>query len=228
MDHGSNTWWLVVKLSAHGSAQIGLMHFDIDLNVDSGEVIGVVGPNGAGKTSWLRCLAGFIQLSSGSIRCDDSVWDDPATDRWIPPEHRGIGMVFQQSALFGHLSVRENIAFPLRARRANSLQTQERVDEYIERFQLQRYSEFRPQQLSGGEQQRVAVARALIGEPAVLLLDEPFSAIDEHAKRIIRADLAMFLSSFTGACVLVSHDNHDMDALATSTIAIDHGMSRAS
>lgn len=217
----------MVKLEAHGSAQIGSMCLDIDLNVHAGEVVGVVGPNGAGKTSWLRCLAGFIRLNSGSIMCDDSVWDDPAAILWVPPERRGIGMVFQQPALFGHLSVRENIAFPMRARKENSQRTEEKVDEYIERFQLERYGEFRPQQLSGGEQQRVAVARALIGGPDVLLLDEPFSAIDEHAKRSIRSDLAMFLSSFDGACVLVSHDSHDMDALVTSTIAIDHGMPQA-
>lgn len=218
----------MVKLSAHGSAQIGSMRIDIDLNVSAGEVVGVLGPNGAGKTSWLRCLAGFIRLDSGSIFCDDIVWDDPASSRWVPPEHRGIGMVFQQPALFGHLSVRENVAFPLRARGEQSVRIDKKVDEFIKRFQLERYGEFRPQQLSGGEQQRVAVARALIGEPNVLLLDEPFSGIDEDAKRTIRSDLATFLSSFDGACVLVSHDSHDMDVLATSRISIDHGMPRPS
>lgn len=218
----------MVKLSAHGSAQIGSMRIDIDLDVHAGEVVGVVGPNGAGKTSWLRCLAGFIRLDSGSIFCDDTVWDEPASSRWVPPEQRGIGMVFQQPALFGHLSVRENIAFPLHARGEESLQVDERVNEFIERFQLKRYGQYRPQQLSGGEQQRVAVARAIIAEPNVLLLDEPFSGIDEHAKRTIRSDLAMFLSSFAGACVLVSHDRHDMDALARSTISIDHGLPRTS
>jgi ABC-type sulfate/molybdate transport systems ATPase subunit len=218
----------MVKLSAHGSTQIGSMHIDIDLDVHAGEVVGVIGPNGAGKTSWLRCLAGFIRLNSGSIFCDDLIWDEPTSSRWIPPERRGIGMVFQQPALFGHLSVRENIAFPLRARGKPSAQINEQVTEYISRFQLERYGEFRPQQLSGGEQQRVAVARALIGEPNVLLLDEPFSGIDEHAKRAIRSDLAMFLSSFAGACVLVSHDRQDLNALATSTIAIDHGIPRPS
>lgn len=218
----------MVKLSAHGSTQIGTMHIDIDLNVHAGEVVGVVGPNGAGKTSWLRCLAGFIGLNSGSIACDDTVWDDPMSSRWVPPEQRGIGMVFQQSALFGHLSVRENVSFPLRARRKKSSQIEEKVDEYLDRFQLQRYSDFRPPQLSGGEQQRVAFARALIGEPNVLLLDEPFSGIDVDSKQSIRADLAIFLSSFGGACVLVSHDSHDLDLLATSIIAIDHGMPLAS
>lgn len=218
----------MVKLKAHGSTQIGSMRIDIDLSVDAGEVVGVVGPNGAGKTSRLRCLAGLIQLNSGSIFCDDTAWDDPVSSRWVAPEHRGIGMVFQQPALFGHLSVRENIAFPLRARGEESLQVDEKVDKFIERFQLERYGEFRPQQLSGGEQQRVAVARAIIAEPDVLLLDEPFSDIDEHTKRSIRSDLAIFLSSFAGVCVLVSHDRHDMDALATSTISIDHGLPRTS
>ncbi len=228
MDHGSDARWIVVKLGAHGSIQMGSMRIDIDMNVHAGEVVGVVGPNGAGKTSWLRCLAGFIRLDSGSIRCDDIVWDDPLASRWVPPERRGIGMVFQQPALFGNLSIRENIAFPLRARGERSPQVDEKVVEYMKRFQLERYGDFRPQQLSGGEQQRVAVARALIGEPNVLLLDEPFSGIDEYAKRTIRSDLAMFLSSFGGACVLVSHDRHDLDVLATSIIAIDHGMPRAS
>lgn len=218
----------MVKLSAHGSIHMGSMRIEIDVNVHAGEVVGVVGPNGAGKTSWLRCLAGFIRLDSGSILCDDIVWDDPTSARWVPPELRGIGMVFQQPALFGHLSVRENIAFPLRARGEPSLQIEAKVAEYMKRFQLERHGEFRPQQLSGGEQQRVAVARALIGNPNVLLLDEPFSGIDEHAKRTIRSDLAMFFSSFGGACVLVSHDSHDLDVLATSIIAIDHGMPGAS
>lgn len=218
----------MVKLSGHGSAQIGSMRIDIDLDVGAGEVVGVVGPNGAGKTSWLRCLAGFIRLNSGSISCDDTVWDDPTTSRWVPPELRGIGMVFQQPALFGHLSVRENIAFPLRARGAQAAQIGDKVDDYIERFQLERYSQYRPQQLSGGEQQRVAIARAIIAEPHVLLLDEPFSGIDEEVKQSIRSDLAGFLSSYSGACVLVSHDRQDVDALATSIIIVDHGMPRAS
>lgn len=216
----------MVILSASGSAHIGSMCIDINLNIDPGEVVGVIGPNGAGKTSWLRCLAGFIRLDSGSIQCDGIVWDDSASSRWVPPERREIGMVFQQPALFGHLTVRENIAFPLRARQARSVRIDEKVDEYMDRFQLERYGEFRPQQLSGGEQQRVAVARALIGEPKVLLLDEPFSGIDENARRTIHSDLAKFLSSFAGACVLVSHDSQDMDALATSVISLDHGVPR--
>ena len=218
----------MVKLSAHGSIEMGTMRIEIDVNVHAGEVVGVVGPNGAGKTSWLRCLAGFIRLDSGSILCDDIVWDDPTSASWVPPELRGIGMVFQQPALFGHLSVRENIAFPLHARGKPSPQIEAKVAEYMKRFQLERHGEFRPQQLSGGEQQRVAVARALIGNPNVLLLDEPFSGIDEHAKRTIRSDLARYFSSFGGACVLVSHDSHDLDVLATSIIAIDHGMPGAS
>lgn len=223
MDYGGYARWIMVKLSAHGSTEIGTMRIDIDLNVQPGEVIGVVGPNGAGKTSWLRCVAGIIGLNSGSIVCDHKLWDDPATSSWVAPEHRGIGMVFQHPALFGHLSVRENIAFPMRARSKPTPEIAEKVDEYLSRFELQRYADFRPSQLSGGEQQRVAVARALIGEPHVLLLDEPFSGIDVGTRQKIRADLAVFLSSFNGACVLVSHDGHDVDALATSTINIDHG-----
>jgi len=218
----------MVKLHAYGSAHIGLMRINIDLNVHSGEVVGILGPNGAGKTSWLRCLAGLLRLDSGSIIRNDIVWDDPVSHRWIPPEQRGIGMVFQQPALFGHLSVRENIAFPMRARGESSLRIQEKVDEIINRFQLEKYGKFRPQQLSGGEQQRVAVARALVGEPDVLLLDEPFSGIDEYTKRTIRSDLAIFLSTFGGVCVLVSHDSHDVEVLATSIISIDHGISRRS
>lgn len=218
----------MVKLSAHGSAHIGAMRIAIDLSVQAGEVVGVVGPNGAGKTSWLRCIAGFIRLNSGSIFCDDSIWDDPSASCWKAPEQRGIGMVFQQPALFGHLSVRENIAFPMRTRGIPSLQIKERVDDYLGRFQLDRYADVHPSQLSGGEQQRVAVARALIGEPNVLLLDEPFSGIDVDTRETIRTDLAVYLSSFKGACVLVSHDSLDVDALATSRIELDHGKLRSS
>ena len=216
----------MVKLSAHGSAHIGAMSFAIDLSVQAGEVVGVVGPNGAGKTSWLRCIAGFINLSSGSIFCDDSIWDDPSASCWKAPEQRGIGMVFQQPALFGHLSVRENIAFPMRARGKPPSQIKERVDDYLDRFQLDRYADAHPSQLSGGEQQRVAVARALIAEPNVLLLDEPFSGIDVDTRETIRADLAVYLSAYKGACVLVSHDSEDVDALATSKIELDHGKLR--
>ena len=204
------------------------MHIAIELDVGAGEVVGVVGPNGAGKTTWLRCIAGFIGLNSGSIICDQSVWDDPATSSWKAPERRGIGMVFQQPALFDHLSVRENIAFPMRARGLPSSEIVGKVEEYLHRFDLERYGETRPSQMSGGEQQRVAVARALIGDPDVLLLDEPFSGIDVDTRQTIRADLAEFLSSFTGACVLVSHDSHDVDALATSRIEIDRGQLRQS
>ncbi|MEO8364477.1 MAG: ATP-binding cassette domain-containing protein [Ilumatobacteraceae bacterium] len=218
----------MVKLSAHGSTQIGEMRIAIELNVGAGEVVGVIGPNGAGKTSWLRCIAGIIGLNSGLITCDETVWDDPATKSWRTPERRGIGMVFQQPALFDHLSVRENVAFPMRARGLSSSLIEEKVEEHLRRFDLERYGDTRPSQLSGGEQQKVAVARALIGEPKVLLLDEPFGGIDTEARQTIRADLAEFLSSFGGACVLVSHDSHDVDALATSRIEIDRGQLRQS
>jgi molybdate transport system ATP-binding protein len=216
----------MVKLVAHGSTHIGEMRVEIDLEVGTGEVVGVVGPNGAGKTSWLRCIAGFIGLEAGSIFCDGSAWDEPAASLWTSPENRGIGMVFQQPALFDHLSVRENIAFPMRARGMPSSQIVERVEEHLHRFNLERYAESRPSQLSGGEQQKVAVARAIVGDPAVLLLDEPFSGIDVETRKTIRADLAVFLSSFKGACVLVSHDGNDVDALATSRIEIDRGQMR--
>ena len=184
---------------------IPLRSLRVDLALEVGrEAVALVGPSGAGKTTALRAIAGLVRPERGRISLGDSVWLDTETGIDRPPEARSVGYLFQDYALFPHLSVRKNVAFG----------GVERVDELLERFGISRLAKTKPADISGGERQRVALARALARDPAVLLLDEPLSALDAHTRNSVRAELQQLLRELRLPTLLVTHDFEDAAALA--------------
>jgi molybdate transport system ATP-binding protein len=176
---------------------------ELELEVES-ETVALAGPSGAGKTTVLRALAGLVAPEEGRIECDRTVWFDSTRRIDLPPEERSVGLVFQEYALFPHLTVAENVAYAGRSRAA----------ELVERFGLGALAQARPDSLSGGERQRVALARALARDPRVLLLDEPLAALDAQTRAGVRGELREHLRSLRLPTLIVTHDYADAAALA--------------
>jgi ABC-type sulfate/molybdate transport systems ATPase subunit len=180
-----------------------LRSFALELALEVGGTVALVGPSGAGKSSVLRSVAGLAR-ARGRIALGDDVWVDSERGVFRRPDERRVGLVFQEYALFPHMSVRANVAYGGR----------DRVDEYLERFRISHLAAARPGELSGGERQRVALARALARDPGVLLLDEPLSALDAHTKQVVRTELQELLEELALPVLLVTHDYEDAAALA--------------
>jgi molybdate transport system ATP-binding protein len=181
-----------------------LRSFDLRLALDVERTVALVGPSGAGKSSALRAIAGLLRPAEGRISLDGEAWVDIDRGVCLEPDERPVGLVFQDYALFPHLSVRANVAYGGR----------ERVDELLERFRISHLAKARPRELSGGERQRVALARALARDPGVLLLDEPLAALDAHTKAGVRVELQELLAGFELPALIVTHDYEDAVALA--------------
>ena len=195
----------------------------LDLRVDDGEVVAVLGPNGSGKSTLLRALAGLQPLSGGRIVLDGETLDDPSARILVPPERRSCGMVFQDYLLFPHLSAVANIAFGLRCRGRSKAEANRLAIEWMGRIGLAERATSKPAQLSGGQAQHVALARALATEPRLLLLDEPMAALDVTARGPVRHRLRHHLETFGGSCVMVTHDPLDAAALADRLIILEGG-----
>jgi molybdenum ABC transporter ATP-binding protein len=193
-----------------------LRDFELTLALDVAGTVALVGPSGAGKTSALRVIAGLARPSAGRVALGDDTWLDVERGIDLRPEERRVGLVFQEYALFPHLSVRANVAYGGR----------ERVDELLDRFRIAHLADARPGTLSGGERQRVALARALARDPDVLLLDEPLSALDAHTKSQVRGELSELLRGLELPTVLVTHDYEDAAALADEVGVIVDGKLR--
>ncbi|MGD0714545.1 MAG: ABC transporter ATP-binding protein [Gaiellaceae bacterium] len=193
-----------------------LRAFDLELSLEVERTVALVGPSGAGKTSTLRVVAGLARPRSGRIALGEEVWLD--RDRGVDrrPEERRVGLVFQEYALFTHMTVRANVAYAARGR----------VDELLERFHVSHLADAHPAELSGGEKQRVAIARALARDPAVLLLDEPLAALDAHTKAEVRSELSELLRDLGLPTLLVTHDYEDAAALADEVGVIVDGKVR--
>jgi len=181
-----------------------LRHYRLELELEVDGVVALVGPSGAGKSTVLAVIAGLARPASGRVALDDEVWLDSTQGVFLPPDRRRVGLVFQEYALFPHMSVRQNVGYGGRGR----------VDELLERFGIAKLASARPEQLSGGERQRVALARALARDPGVLLLDEPLSSLDAHTKATVRAELAQLLPAFGLPTLIVTHDYEDALAVA--------------
>ena len=188
-----------------------------ELTVERGETLALVGPSGAGKTTTLRVVAGLLRPQSGSVRIDETVLLDTERGRDVAPEHRRVGYLFQEYALFPHLDVLGNVRFGTRDRT--------KANELLERFGIGHLSRARVGELSGGERQRVALARAVARDPAVLLLDEPLSALDAHTRAGVRAELRELLGSLGLPTLLVTHDFEDAATLADRVGVISEGAS---
>ena len=185
----------------------------------------LLGPSGSGKTTVLRSLAGFERPQKGHIRFGDEVWFDAARGVDLPPDRRDLGVLFQEYALFPHLTVEQNVAFaaaaPFGGPRGSAERT--RVAELLEIFQLRGLEGRRPRQLSGGQQQRVALARAVFRQPRLLLLDEPLSALDRPTREEVREELRTLIRTLKIPTYVVSHDRADALTLADRTVLIDEG-----
>ncbi|WP_290741424.1 ABC transporter ATP-binding protein [Amaricoccus sp.] len=190
---------------------------DLNLTIRAGEFVTLLGPSGSGKTTFLMSLAGFTDPTSGRIE-EDGV---DITHR--PADKRNFGMVFQGYALFPHLSVADNVAFPLKVRKVPSADIAKRVDEMVKRVGLAGHAHKRPDGLSGGQQQRVALARALVFDPAVLLLDEPFSALDKSLREGLQTELKRVHRETGTTFVFVTHDQSEALALSDQIAIFDHG-----
>ncbi len=181
-----------------------LRTFELELALEVDRTVALVGPSGAGKTSVLKAISGLAHPPRGRITLDGDVWLDSDRRLFRRPDERRVGLVFQEYALFPHLTVRQNVAYA----------GKERADEYLERFRIDHLADARPASLSGGERQRVALARALARGPGVILLDEPLSALDAHTKGTVRAELQELLRELALPVILVTHDFEDAAALA--------------
>jgi molybdate transport system ATP-binding protein len=193
-----------------------------DVSVASQEVLAITGSNGSGKTTALLLIAGLLNVSSGSIELHGRICDG---ETFVQPENRHVGMLFQHGALFPHLTVTQNVIFGLRARGLHKDDAMSQALITMQTLDISSFANKRPHELSGGQQQRVALARTLVTQPKILLLDEPTTALDAHAREATLELLAETFTQFTGPVVLVSHDSRDIQKLATTEARIDvqHG-----
>jgi len=192
-----------------------------DLEVGSAEILALLGPSGSGKTTLLRLIAGFEKPDEGRILISDRMVVDVANSVWVAAEDRGVGMVFQDYALFPHLTVAQNIRFGLR--RMSKKERQIRVEELLRLTELVGYTDRYPHELSGGQQQRVALARALAPRPRVVLLDEPFNGLDPDLRPQMRRQVAKILRHLGTAGILVTHDQEEALGMADRVAVIRNG-----
>jgi molybdate transport system ATP-binding protein len=212
-----------VSLEAAIRARMGGLSLEASISVADNEVVVLLGPNGAGKTTLLRAMAGLVPLDEGRVVVDGRTLEDVAARRRVPTEQRPIGFVFQDYLLFPHLSVLENVAFGLRAQGVARADARARAATWLERMSLSAYARARPGSLSGGQAQRIALARALAIGPKLLLLDEPLSALDAGARAEVRRVLKRHLASFDGARLVVTHDPLEAMVLADRLVVLEAG-----
>ena len=203
-----------MTLSVNGEIGRGTFRRRVDFSVGAGEVLGVVGPNGAGKSTVLHTVAGIERMVSGSVVLDGVVLDDETT--FVEPQHRRAVVVFQDIRLFPHMDVLANVAYGPRSHGAPKQEATQRAVAALASVGMSDMAARQPASLSGGERQRVALARAFVTNPRILLLDEPFSAVDADSRPALREVLRALLLGSTAHTLIVSHDEADIRDLCTS------------
>ena len=196
---------------------------EVEFCVEKGETLVLIGENGSGKSSLLLLLSGLLLPDSGKIVLNKQVLFDNLNTIQVPVEERNIGVVFQNYAIFPHMTVFENVAFGLRRRKVPASEVRVRVEEYLSLLSLDSLSGVRANQLSGGERQRTALARALVIEPALLLLDEPVSALDAVAQERMRSELRSYVRNADIPCIAVTHSFRDAFALGDRVGVMERG-----
>jgi iron(III) transport system ATP-binding protein len=195
---------------------------DVSLDVSAGEAVVILGPSGCGKTTLLRLIAGLDTPDAGTITVLDALVAEPGRTL-VPPHRRGVGLVFQDLALWPHLTVAQNLDFVLGSARVPSRERRIRAVEALNLVRIGHLAGRYPHQLAGGEQQRAALARALVGQPGVLLLDEPLSSLDPELRAILRTELRRLGRELPVTMVYVTHDGDDAAALADRVVEMRAG-----
>ena len=219
-------WVLVVadrRLSVN-LRQPGPIPLDVEFACDPGDVLAIFGPSGSGKTTILRTIAGLYRPAHASVRSGAETWTDTVTGTFAPPHRRAVGFVFQEYALFPHLTAVGNVMTALGHR--PRAERRARAEALLNLVHLSGQMTRRPHELSGGERQRVALARALAREPAVLLLDEPFAAVDRTVRRRLQDEIDELRRTLDMPLILVTHDFDDVVRLATHVLILEQGHER--
>ncbi len=190
---------------------------DLNLSMPKGEFLTMLGPSGSGKTTCLMMLAGFETATTGDIRLDGKPIND------IPPHKRGIGMVFQNYALFPHMTVGENLSFPLEVRRIGKSDREAKINRALDMVQMGDFANRRPAQLSGGQQQRIALARALVFEPELVLMDEPLGALDKQLRETLQFEITRLAHALGITVVYVTHDQTEALTMSDRVAVFDDG-----
>ena len=201
-------------ISLHGTVAIGEFSRSFSFEVGS-EIVGVFGANGIGKTSLLRSIAGLCPLSEGELIVNGVMVDAPAKHLFVQPELRNIGMVFQDHSLFPFMTALDNAAFPLTMRGMKRNAARKLASEMLDQFGVANVAKQLAPTLSGGQSQRVAIVRALVGSPQAVLLDEPLSAIDDESRGSVRNQILEHLNRLSVSAIVVSHDRADLDHLCS-------------
>jgi len=186
---------------------------NFSMELEKGEIVALLGNSGSGKSTVLRLIAGLENPKSGELIIDKNIIFDDNNN--TPPQKRGVGMIFQDYSLFPHLNVIQNVAFGIKEKNRDKL-----AMKYLQMVELEDHIYKYPHECSGGQQQRIAIARALASKPNVLLLDEPFSNLDEELKKTVRKEIKELLKKFSMSAILVSHDRNDVDTVADRVILI--------
>ena len=193
----------------------------IDLELSAGKTLALLGPSGCGKTTLLRLVAGLLVPTAGQVHIDGTTVAGPNV--FLPPERRGLGMVFQDYALWPHLSVAGNVSFPLEMRRVGRAEREQRVMTALRRVGLDHLADRNPGALSGGQQQRVAIARAIVAEPRIVLFDEPLSNLDRELRESMVSELAGLIRTLGLTAIYVTHDQSEAFSLADQVAIMDRG-----
>lgn len=217
--HAANFHELRLDRLGRRFGSVSALH-DVSLTIRKGEFVALLGPSGCGKSTTLNCIAGLLDMTAGSI------WLDGRRIDQLRPEERGFGMVFQNYALFPHMSVRKNIAFGLEMQGVGKDEIRRRVEEAIALVRLRGQEHKLPGQLSGGQQQRVAIARAIVIEPPLVLMDEPLSNLDAKLRLEMRAEMRRIHNAFGSTTIYVTHDQEEALSLADRIVVLRDGSIR--